>query len=44
MRWFEYLAGKGGDRGRDWGAKNGGEDLEITCCLFRMGRKLEGVK
>jgi hypothetical protein len=44
VRWFEYLAGKGGDRGRGWGAKKEGEGLKITCCLFRMGRKLEGVK
>lgn len=44
MRWFEYLAGQGGDRGRGWGAKKGGEGLEITWCLFRMVRKLEGVK
>lgn len=38
------MAGKGGNRSRGWCAKKGGEGLEITWCLFRMVRKLEGVK
>lgn len=38
------MAGEGRDGSRGWGAEKGGEGLEITCCLFRMDRKLEGVK
>lgn len=44
VRRFGYLAGEGRDGSRGWGAEKGGEGLEITCCLFRMDRKLEGVK
>lgn len=44
VRWCGYLADKDRD-GTEVGAqRRERRGLEITCCLFRMGGKLEGVK
>lgn len=42
MQRFDYLAGEGMDGGSVGVRRR--REMEITCCLFRIDRNLEGVK